>query len=84
MSETTDQTIRRLVYLFRLVSDMGIVPQSMLTRRSSFTHGAMLQKNRNIVMLILMLNFVHKMVRKCYKFQEMKLMNGGEFEHAPL
>ena len=42
----------------------------------------MLQKNRNIVMLILMANFIHKMVRKCYKLQEDKLMK-DKFDHAP-
>jgi len=33
-------------------------------------------------MLILMANFIHKMVRKCYKLQEDKLMK-GKFDHAP-
>lgn len=33
-------------------------------------------------MLILMANFIHKMVRKCYKLQEDKLMK-DKFDHAP-
>ena len=33
-------------------------------------------------MLILMTNFIHKMALKCYKYQEVKLMN-GKFRHAP-
>lgn len=33
-------------------------------------------------MLILMINFIHKLVRQHYKHQEIKLMN-GKFRHTP-
>ena len=82
MSDSIEKTITKLVYLFRFVNDTGIVPQNLFARRSGSTAGDILQKNRNIVMLILMTNFIHKMARKCYELQEVKIMN-GKFEHAP-
>jgi len=51
----------------------------MTTRLSN---PEVLKKNRSIVMVILALNFVHKMALKCYHIQEDKLMN-GRFRHAP-
>lgn len=78
----SDTQIKNILYIFRFIRDTGIVPSSFLTNMNGQTTSRIFQNNRNIVLLILMINFVHKIVQKIYRFQELYVMN-GKFRHMP-
>ena len=76
----SEQTIDKIVLVFRFIKDTGIIPQGLFLNENS-AYG-ILQKNRYIVMLILMTNFINKMVMKIYRQQVLHVMN-GKYRHAP-
>lgn len=66
-----DSQIYSILYIFRFIKDTGIIPQSFLTDMSGQTTARIFQKNRDIVLLLLMINFIHKMVTRIYRMQEL-------------
>ena len=78
----SDFTIKNIVYLFRLCKDSGVMPRGLLDERYFSTTSKILQKNRNIVMLILMINFIHSFAKKYYK-HKVRGIRDGQFRHTP-
>lgn len=71
--------IYKIVYIFRFIKDTGILPAALINQQL----GDKIQmKNRNIVMLILMTNFIRKLAKKVYRHQNFKVMN-GKYKHTP-
>ena len=57
-----------MVWLFRFVSDTGIIPKAFFAGKvsSNSATGDILNKNINMVTMILIINFIHKMSLKFY------------------
>ena len=67
-------TINKIVFLFRFISDTGIMPSGVFLSYRP--------RNMKIVALILIIDFLSKMARKLYKIQETRVMN-GRYHHIP-
>ena len=77
-----ESQIKNILYIFRFIKDTGIIPNTLLTHINGQTTQRIFQKNRTIVLVILMINMAHKIMQKIYRMQELQLMN-GKFRHMP-
>jgi hypothetical protein len=85
------RTIKWIIYLFRFIKDTGIIPLSFFSRTSEFDTNTrhkqrtfdILNRNRNLVLVVLMLNFIHRVIRKIYRHQQIELFFGARYRHAP-
>lgn len=62
--------LQKFEKVFRFILDTGIVPISLFTRslNTTNTSNQILQRNRNIVYVILMMGSIHKMMIELYKY----------------
>ena len=62
-----DSQIKNILYVFRFVKDTGIVPNGLIAHINGQTASRIFQKNRMIVLVILMINMAHKIMQKIYR-----------------
>jgi len=61
----SEYAIHRIVMIFRFIKDTGIIPQSFIPGIQSAKN--IFQKNRNNLMLLLIINFINKVIRKIHR-----------------
>ena len=82
------RSIQKIVYIFHFIKDTGIVPQSLLKTGSVGNTSIrdlskqIANKNRHIVLIVLMSNLFTKIVFFYYKIKVGQVMN-GKFRHIP-
>mmetsp|Transcript_1285 Transcript_1285/g.1567 ORF Transcript_1285/g.1567 Transcript_1285/m.1567 type:complete len:106 (+) Transcript_1285:16-333(+) len=67
-------SIEQIVFLFKFIGNTSILPRTLQKFQAA--------KNFSVVMFVLMLNFLHRLALKLYKYQELKIMK-GKYRHIP-